>query len=67
MNRSIETVNTCIAYKAKHGHYLPPKDDQEHIEIIQAFRDVHDALRQQQGHRVRFAEFTKVAFYDNNV
>jgi len=67
MNRSIEIVNMCNAYKAKHGNYLPPKDEQEHIEIILAFREVHDALRYQQGHRVRFAEFNEVAFYDKNV
>jgi len=66
MNRSINTVNECLAQKAQHGRFLPPTNCEEHLEIMLAFQEVHDDLRAKQGHRVRFTCFNQVVLYDKN-
>ena len=66
MQRSINKVNECLAYKAKHGHHLTPKDDEEHWDIIHSFNDLLYVVREQQGHRVRFTMFNQVVHYDKN-
>ena len=66
MQRSINKVNECLAYKAKHGRHLTPVDDDEHWDIIHSFQDLLYVSREQQGHRVRFTSFNQVVHYDKN-
>ena len=66
MQRSINKVNECLAYKAKHGHHLTPMDYEEHWDIIYSFQDVFYTMREREGHRVRFTMFNQVVHYDKN-
>ena len=66
MLRSITKVNECLAYKEKHGHHLTPIDDNEHWDIIHSFQDVFYAMREREGHRVRFTMFNQVVHYDKD-